>query len=295
MTRMHDPIVGRSERIDVDGASINVRRWGDPSGRPFLFLHSLGPAASGALLGIGVEPIADAGLAVAAPDMPGFGGSQPVPFERYEAARLADLALGVADRLGWERFVLAGHSWGGANASHVVAAAPDRVEALILVDSGHLDYADVPDADLSASYDDLVVEADASRIRAADRAALAAALDVRPEDPLLEAVLEGMADDGDGGLISVASAPNRGAALYHLMRARSSATWPVTAAAGIPTLLLLATEPDDLRRSNEEAAERFLAAIPHADVRFIEGASHSLVADMRERFGSTVAAWLTAR
>ena len=292
---MQDPIVGRSEIIDVDGTSINVRRWGDPSGRPLLFLHSLGPAASGALLGIGVEAIVDAGIAVAAPDLPGFGSSASVPFDQYDAARLASLVLAVADRLGWDRFVVSGHSWGGAIASHVVAAAPERVDALVLVDSGHLDYADVPDVDLSQAYEALVEEAEAGRFRARDRADVAAQLELAAEDSLIDALLEGLVDDGNGGLVSVTTGASRGAALYYLMRARSSATWPVTAAAGIPTLLLLATTPDDLRAMNEGAAARFSAAVPHADVRFIEGASHSLITDMRDRFGAIVADWLTAR
>jgi len=292
---VNDPIIGRSETIDVDGAAINIRRWGDPSGRPLLFLHSLGPSASGALLGPGVGPIVNAGFAVVAPDMPGFGSSAPMTFEQYDAARLADLVLGVADRLGWQRFVLSGHSWGGAIASHVVAAAPGRVEALVLVDSGHLDYADVPDADLSQAYEALVEEAEAGRFRARDRADLATQLELATDDPLIDALLEGIVDDGDGGLVSVTTGASRGAALYFLMRARSSATWSVTAAAGIPTLLLLATTPDDIRTMNEAAAAPFSAAIPHADVQFIEGASHSLIADMRDRFGSTVAGWLTDR
>ena len=83
--------------------------------------------------------------------------------------------------------------------------------------------------------------------------------------------------------------------MYHLMRARSSDTWATTAAAGIPTLLLLATKPDDARRMNEEAAARFSAAIPLADVRFVDDATHSLITDLRNRFGTLVANWLQER
>ena len=80
--------------------------------------------------------------------------------------------------------------------------------------------------------------------------------------------------------------------MYHLMRSYQSEQWAPIAAAGIPTLLLLATVPDEARNANEAAAPAFQAAIPHADVRFIEGASHSLITDLRDRFGSMVADWL---
>ena len=289
---MHDPLIGRSERIDAGGASLNVRRWGDPEGRPFLFLHSLGPAASAALLGPGIGPIAGAGYAVAAPDMPGFGKTPPLPFERYEAGALAGLVLSLADELGWERFILAGHSWGGAVASHVVAANPGRIEALILVDSGHIDYGDTPGADLDETLEALTAKSEAARRRAKDPADVAAQLEIEPGDPVLDAILEGMIDDGSGGLISATTGLSRASAMYHLARARSSATWSTTAAAGIPTLLLLATQPDDARRQNEEAAARFAAAVPHADVRFVEDATHSLITDLSDRFGALVVDWL---
>jgi pimeloyl-ACP methyl ester carboxylesterase len=290
---MNDLLTGRSERIAVDGASFNVRRWGDSSGRPFLFLHSLGPAASAALLGPGVGPIADAGFAVAAPDMPGFGRTPPLPAERYEVGALARLVWSLVDRLGWDRIVLSGHSWGGAVASHVAAADPGRVGALVLVDSGHIDYANSPGADLTQSLESLAAEAEGARRRAKDAADVAAQLEIEPGDPLVEAILEGMVDDGAGGLISATTGLSRASAMYHLMRARSSDTWSTTAGAGIPTLLLLATKPDETRQMNEEAAARFATAIPHADVRFIDGATHSMVTDLRDRFGTLVADWLS--
>jgi pimeloyl-ACP methyl ester carboxylesterase len=57
--------------------SLHVRRWGT-AGRPVIFLHSLGPASSAAFFGLGAEPLVEAGYAIAAPDLPGFGGSAPL-------------------------------------------------------------------------------------------------------------------------------------------------------------------------------------------------------------------------
>lgn len=277
---------------DVDGVGLFVRRWGARSGHPLLFLHSLGPASSAAFLGLGVQPLVDAGYAVAAPDLPGHGGSPPVEAAAYAVPVLAELTARLTDVLGWPRLVVVGHSWGGAIACHLAAAHPERVEALVLVDSGHLDYADTAGADLSLSLEDLVTDGDTQRLRLPDRAAVADFVGTDHDDPLVDAFLEGMEPDANGGLVSRTTGSARGPALYHLARARQSATWPAIAAARIPTLLLLATRPDEAAAVNAAGAERFSAAVPEAEVRWVSGATHSLVTDERERFGATVAAWL---
>ncbi len=275
-----------------DAAGLSVRRWGGEDGQPLLFLHSLGPASSAAFLGLGVQPLVDAGCAVAAPDLPGYGGSAPVSADEYAVPALAERAAALGDELGWERFVLVGHSWGGAIACHLAAAHPDRIQALVLVDSGHLDYADTPGADLDAALDDLVTRGEERRLRLPDRAAVVDFLEVSEDDPLVDAFLEGMQPDEDGGLVSRTPGSASGPALYHLARSRQSDTWSAISEAGIPTLLLLATSPAGARAVNEAGATRFAAAIPGAEVRWVTDATHSLVTDERERFGSTLADWL---
>jgi pimeloyl-ACP methyl ester carboxylesterase len=283
--------------VDLTGdavASLHVRRWGT-SGDPLLFLHSLGPASSAAFFGLGAGPLVDAGYTIAAPDLPGFGGSPPLTDSAaYDVGAMAAMTWDLADRLGWDRLVLVGHSWGGAIACHAAAAEPGRVEALVLVDSGHLDYAQAPGADLDASLDEMVEQSERQRLRLPDRAAVADLIEVDVDDVLVDAFLEGMVED-DAGLVSATPGIARGPALYHLTRAKQSRTWPVIASNGIPTLLLLATEPEQARLLNEEGAERFRAAVPHADIRFVPGATHSLISDERDRFGTTVAGWLAAQ
>lgn len=282
----------RQDPIDVHGRRLNLRRWGEPDGRPLLFLHSLGSSSTAAFLGLGVQPLVDAGYAVAAPDMPGFGGTPPFEADEYDVPNLADFMWSLADELGWQRLVLAGHSWGGSVAVHMAATSPERVRALVLVDSGHLDYGETPDADLDASLEAMTAEAEAERLRLADRATLVRELEVAGDDPIVDAFLEGMMDDGEGGLIARTLGSSRAAAMYHLMRAVQSSRWSAIAAAGIPALLLLATVPEATRSLNESGAARFQAAIPDADIRWISDGSHSLVTDMREKFGRTVGSWL---
>jgi pimeloyl-ACP methyl ester carboxylesterase len=270
-----------------------VRRWGTRGGTPLLFLHALGPASSAAFLGLAVGPLEDAGYDVAAPDLPGYGGSPPVPPDDYAVPSLAERMHRLAADLGWSRFVLVGHSWGGSIACHLAAAHPEQVRALVLVDSGHLDYADTPGADLDATIDELTAQGDELRLRLDDRDAVAHLVDADPDDVIVDAFLEGMEPDGDEGLVSRTPGRARGPALYHLARAKQSETWPAIAAAGVPVLLLLATEPEQARAVSEQGAAAFSAVLPHADVRWVEGATHSLVTDERERFGATVAGWLS--
>jgi pimeloyl-ACP methyl ester carboxylesterase len=270
-----------------------VRRWGTRGGTPVLFLHALGPASSAAFLGLGVGPLEDAGYDVAAPDLPGYGGSPLIAPDDYALPALAELIARLAGDLGWTRFVLAGHSWGGAIACHLAAAHPELVRALILVDSGHLDYADTPGADLSATMSDLIAQGEETRLRLGDRDAVVHMLDTDPDDVLVDAFLEGMEHDGDDGLVSRTPGTARGPALYHLTRAKQSQTWPAIASAELPVLLLLATEPEQARTTNEEGAAAFSGVLPNAEVRWVDGATHSLVTDERERFGTTVVDWLS--
>lgn len=69
-------------------------------------------------------------------DLPGFGLTGPLPPSgRYDFETYVSVVLGVLDHLGIERAVVAGNSFGGNVAWELAAAAPARVQALVLVDS----------------------------------------------------------------------------------------------------------------------------------------------------------------
>lgn len=69
-------------------------------------------------------------------DMPGHGRSfhYPDDAEYSMFSTLLDL-LAAADALGWSRFAVLGHSMGGAIASMLAAAAPERIERLFLIEA----------------------------------------------------------------------------------------------------------------------------------------------------------------
>ncbi|MFI7011169.1 alpha/beta fold hydrolase [Streptomyces sp. NPDC050145] len=62
-------------------------------------------------------------------DLRGYGEAKDTPGAYTTAEGAADV-LDLADRLGWERFSLIGHSMGGSVAQRVVATAPHRVRRL---------------------------------------------------------------------------------------------------------------------------------------------------------------------
>ncbi|QWP77410.1 alpha/beta hydrolase [Lysobacter sp. K5869] len=76
------------------------------------------------------------GFDLVAPDLPGHGASAHLPMAaEYTLVGAARAALAVADALGWERFHLLGHSLGGATASMIAAAVPQRVDKLLLIEA----------------------------------------------------------------------------------------------------------------------------------------------------------------
>ncbi len=69
-------------------------------------------------------------------DLPGFGLTGPSPSGDYSSAANVQFMRSLLDRLGIQHCVLAGNSLGGDIAWETALALPDRVEKLILVDSG---------------------------------------------------------------------------------------------------------------------------------------------------------------
>ena len=69
-------------------------------------------------------------------DHRGHGASEnPPDVAAYSLDRLAADTLQVADALGLERFMLLGHSMGGMVARRLVLAHPERVDALVVMDT----------------------------------------------------------------------------------------------------------------------------------------------------------------
>jgi pimeloyl-ACP methyl ester carboxylesterase len=68
------------------------------------------------------------------PTLPGFAGSDPLPWQRVTIGEIADQVLQLMDNLGVQRAVLLGHSMGGAVAVRMASAQPDRVLGIVYRD-----------------------------------------------------------------------------------------------------------------------------------------------------------------
>lgn len=77
-----------------------------------------------------VDVLDPKGFTYAFMDYRGYGGSKHLRGE-FTLAEIARDAIATADKMGWSRFSLLGHSMGGAAIQHVLAAAPQRVRSLV--------------------------------------------------------------------------------------------------------------------------------------------------------------------
>ena len=106
--------------------------WGEASGVPTIALHGwMDNAASFYRLG----PLLH-GVRLCALDLSGYGRSELRPALRssHPFEHVSDV-LAVADRLGWERFSIVGHSMGANIALYVSGVVPERVHRCVLLDS----------------------------------------------------------------------------------------------------------------------------------------------------------------
>lgn len=123
---MHDIV------LDSARGRFAALRDGHPGGSKLLAMHGwLDNAAS-------FRPMAPSlsHYDLVALDLPGHGRSfhYPADAEYSLFSTILDI-LAAADALGWERFAVLGHSMGGAIASLLAAAAPERVERLFLIEA----------------------------------------------------------------------------------------------------------------------------------------------------------------
>src|SRR5437762_8942045 len=115
----------------VEGVRVHYQEAGDEKAPPMILIH--GFISSTLIWNEVFLPLADAGFRVVAPDLPGYGYSDKPREGKYTIEAQAHAVLGLMDRLGIEKAILVGASYGAAIAATIALDHPERVERLVLI------------------------------------------------------------------------------------------------------------------------------------------------------------------
>lgn len=133
-----DTMIDRStpmRSIETASARLSVLEAG-VGGAPLLLVHGFTGCKED--FADEMEPLADLGYHVVAPDLRGHGDSDaPTDEGEYALEIFAADMIALVDALGWEQFDLLGHSMGGMIAQILVVDHPERVSRLVLMDTHH--------------------------------------------------------------------------------------------------------------------------------------------------------------
>lgn len=107
-------------------------------GHPLVLLHGSGPGVSGWSNFSKNLPVFARNFRTIVVDMPGFGASPDMTYDRPYPEIAAETIVTLLDDLGIEKTHLLGNSMGGWVALETAALAPDRVERMALMGPGGL-------------------------------------------------------------------------------------------------------------------------------------------------------------
>lgn len=126
-----DPGAAARLAVDVRGGTLAVARWGTGD---TVVIAAHGITSSHRFWSLTAEQDVS-GLTILAPDLRGRGDSADLPGPYGMVGHAEDL-LAVADHVGADDVVVAGHSMGGFVAAVFAARHPSRTRAVVLVDGG---------------------------------------------------------------------------------------------------------------------------------------------------------------
>jgi haloalkane dehalogenase len=128
--------VGTTE-VEVDGTVLRLAHLeaGPAEAHTVVLLH--GEPTYSHLWREVLPPLVDAGLRVVAPDLVGFGRSdKPTDLGWYSHRRLGEALAAHLDAIAPGRSTLVVHDWGGLLGLPWAVAHPERVERLVMTDTG---------------------------------------------------------------------------------------------------------------------------------------------------------------
>jgi len=120
---------------EVDGLRLAHLDEGDPAAPPVVFWH--GEPTWSFLWRKVIPPVRDAGFRCLAPDLPGFGRSdKPTDLAWYTYDRHTEFARRFVEDLDLTGATFVVHDWGGPIGLRVAVELFDRVDRLVIMDTG---------------------------------------------------------------------------------------------------------------------------------------------------------------
>jgi pimeloyl-ACP methyl ester carboxylesterase len=266
----------RDRYVTVGGLRLRYRDWGG-DGRPFLALHG---SAAHAHWWDPVAPRLAPRLRVLALDWRGHGRSAWPRPPAYGSADFAADVVGVIERLGLERVVVAGHSMGGHAALAFAAWHPGALDRLVVVDAKPM----VNVQRLQA----LRARGDRPRVEFATRADALRRFRLTPPETIAPVAL--VRAVGARGIRRLPS----GRWTYRFDpacdRSREPVdAWPLLPRITAPTLIVRGEHSTILPR---DVALRMAKAVPSARLEELPGAYHHVTLDVPEALAECLLAWL---
>ena len=268
----------RSRTLEVRGLRLHFLESGRPGAPVLCFLHG---GAAHAHWFDKVTPAFANRFHVLSLDQRGHGESQWAEPPAYGTQDFTGDLLELMDQLGWSRMTVVGHSMGGHNAMTFAAWHPERVRALVIIDSRPA----IPAERLQFMH---------ARGRRMPRAhpteeAAVQAFRLLPRETFAEPAFmahlarAGMTrrNGGWGWRFDPATHGNR----------QPVDAWPLLPRITAPTLIVRGGLSPVL---TPEMADRLRASVPHSTLVTIPQAYHHLTLDRPAEFTTTLANFLTS-
>ncbi len=272
--------------IDLRGLPFHYRDWGG-DGRPVLLLHGL---ASTCHIWDLVAPLLAEDFRVVALDQRGHGLSAQVE-DGFDFATVSGDAAAFIGFLGWDRPVIAGHSWGADVALELAAAHPELASGLIFVDGGTIEPSARPGWTPEQAREDMAPpifsgftpEMMRSRVKEGAR------FGPNPSETVVEAVLANFRVLEDGTIQSQLRRENHLRIIDALWDHQPSQLYPTLQC---PVLMLPARQsrPDalDRRFRREEAMAMAASLLPVSKTVWLENSIHDVPLQRPELVANTI-------
>lgn len=129
-------MTGTRRRIATNGIELDVDEAGTPGNPVVVLLHGF-PECSHSWRHQ-LQPLADAGFHVLAPDQRGYGRSTaPADVDAYRVDHLSNDVLGLLDTVGADDAIVVGHDWGALLVWDLAQLHPQRIRAVVAASVPH--------------------------------------------------------------------------------------------------------------------------------------------------------------